>query len=205
MTDSLEAVLRPVASLLNRNIRATTPARDLCQQLAGKTVAIRLRDTALAVYFTISDGGDPAIVLSADAESEPDVVITGSVLTLTRMAGDFGEQAIRDGTLDLTGDADVAQAFQALLGFAAPDVEEELSGVIGDVAAHRLGEAARSVRNWGRAAHSTMNSNLREYLQEESRDVPSRYEVDSFASKIDSLRDDVDRLEARLNRLDSGI
>lgn len=205
MTDSLEAVLRPVASLLNRNIRSTTPARDLCQQLAGKTIVIRLRDTALAMYFTISDNGDSAITLSADAESEPDVVITGSMLTLARMAGDSGEQAIRDGTLDLTGDADVAQAFQTLLGFAAPDVEEELSGLIGDVAAHRLGEVARSVRNWGRAAHSTMSSNIREYLQEESRDVPSRYEVDSFASQVDSLRDDVDRLEARLNQLDSGI
>jgi len=201
MTDSLEAVLRPVARLLNRNIRATTPARELCQQLGGKTVAIRVRDTALAMYFTISNSGDSAITLSAEAESEPDVVITGSMLTLARMAGKSGEQAIRDGALDLTGDADVAQAFQTLLRFAAPDVEEELSGLIGDVAAHQLGEVARSIRDWGRGAHSTMRSNIREYLQEESRDVPSRYEVDRLTTQIDLLRDDVDRLEARLNRL----
>jgi ubiquinone biosynthesis protein UbiJ len=46
-----------------------------------------------------------------------------------------------------------------------------------------------------------MASNIREYLQEESRDVPSRYEVERFAQQVDSLRDDVARLEARLNRL----
>jgi ubiquinone biosynthesis protein UbiJ len=200
MTDSLELVLRPIANLLNRNIVATTPARELCEQLSGTTVAIRVRDTALAMYFTI---GDSAVELSTDSdnESDPDVVITGSLLTLARIAGTSGEQAIRDGSLELTGDAEVAQAFQTLLGFAAPDIEEELSGVIGDVAAHRLGETARGVRNWARAARSTMASNIREYVQEESRDVPSRYETERFSSRVDSLRDDVDRLEARLNRL----
>jgi ubiquinone biosynthesis protein UbiJ len=198
MTDSLELVLRPIANLLNRNIVATTPARELCEQLSGTTVAIRVRDTALAMYFTI---GDSAVELSTDSESDPDVVITGSLLTLALIAGTSGEQAIRDGSLELTGDVEAAQAFQTLLGFAAPDIEEELSGVIGDVAAHRLGETARGVRNWARAARSTMASNIREYVQEESRDVPSRYETERFSSRVDSLRDDVDRLEARLNRL----
>lgn len=199
MTDSLEAVLRPVTNLLNRNIRAMTPARDLCQQLAGTTVAVRVRDTALAMFFTI---GDSAIALSTDMDAEPDVVITGSLLTLARMAGSSGGQAIRDGALELTGDIETAQSFQTLLGFAAPDVEEELSGVLGDVAAHRLGEITRGVRNWAHEARSTMTSNVREYLQEESRDIPSRYEADRFASAVDSLRDDVDRLAARVNRLE---
>ena len=200
MTDPLETILRPVAALLNRNIRATTPARELCQQLAGTTVAIRVRDSALAMYFTVEDS---AVVLSTDFVSEPDVVITGSLLTLATMAGSAGIQAIRDGKLELTGDTEAAQAFQSLLGFAAPDIEEELSGLVGDVAAHRLGEVARGVRNWARGARSTMATNIREYVQEESRDVPSRYETDRFASQVNSLRDDVDRLEARLKRLEN--
>jgi ubiquinone biosynthesis protein UbiJ len=199
MTDSLELVLRPITKLLNRNIRATTPARELCAQLNGTLVAVRIRDTALAMYFAVGDG---SIALLSDTDAVPDVVITGSLLTLAKMAGNTGEQAIRDGALDLTGDASTARAFQRLLRLAAPDVEEELSGIIGDVAAHRLGEAARGLRNWARDARSTMGGNIREYVQEESRDVPSRYETNRFSSQVDSLRDDVDRLEARLNRLD---
>jgi ubiquinone biosynthesis protein UbiJ len=46
-----------------------------------------------------------------------------------------------------------------------------------------------------------MGANIREYLQEESRDAPSRYEVERFASRVDTLRDDVDRLAARVARL----
>lgn len=200
MIDPLEAVLQPVARLLNRNIRAMTPARELCQQLAGTTVAVRVNDSALAMYFTVADN---AIELSTKYESEPDVIISGSLLTLAGMAGASGMQAIRDGKLELTGDVEAAQAFQSLLGFAAPDIEEELSGLVGDAAAHRMGVVARGVRNWARNARSTMTTNVREYLQEESRDVPSRYETDRFSSKVNSLRDDVDRLEARLNRLES--
>ena len=46
-----------------------------------------------------------------------------------------------------------------------------------------------------------MGANIREYLQEESQDVPSRYEVDRFADKVNDLRDDVERLEARISHL----
>ena len=196
--DALEAALRPIASLLNRNISESTPARELCSNLSGTVVAVRVRDTALAAYFIVDD--DVLNVVSSTGE-EPDVVITGSIITLARMIGQSGEAAIRDGSLELTGDAELAGQFQQLLSHAKPDVEEELSGIVGDVAAHRLGEIARGVGRWGRTARSTMGANIREYLQEESRDAPSRYELDSFTADVNTLRDDVDRIEARMNRL----
>ena len=199
--DPLETLLRPVARILNRNIQETTPARELCKTLDDKTIAVRVRDTALAMYFEIRD---EVVLLAADSDVEPDVVITGSLLTLARMAGASGEGAVRDGALDLTGDAYTAQTFQELLALAKPDLEEELSMLVGDVAAHRAGELARGLGNWVREARKTMGSNIREYLQEERGEVPSRYEVEKFASAVDSLRDDVARLEARLNRMMSG-
>ncbi|MCP4301848.1 MAG: sterol-binding protein [Gammaproteobacteria bacterium] len=194
----LEAALRPIANVLNRNIRATTLARELCEKLAGTVVAIRVRDTAPAPRLVVHDH---SLELATDTDHEPDVLISGSLLTLARMAGVSGVGAIRDGSLELTGDPILAQDFQQLLSYAKPDLEEELSGVVGDAAAHRLGEFARGVSNWGREARSTMGANIREYLQEESRDVPSHHEVDRFTAKVNALRDDVDRLEARINRL----
>jgi len=194
----LEAVLRPVASVLNKNIRATTPAHELCEKLDGTVVAVRVRSTSLVAWFIIHND---CLELTADYDAEPDVAISGSLLTLARMAGEPGVGALRDGSLELTGDAHLADDFQQLLAYARPDIEEELSGVVGDVAAHHLGEFARGVSNWTRNASSTMGANIREYLQEESRDAPSRYEVERFESKVSTLRDDVDRLEARINRL----
>ena len=200
MPDPLEALLRPIAEVLNRNIAETTPARELATQLDGKTVAIRVRDTALAMYFVFDQD---IVTLATEFDADPDVVITGSLVTLARMAGGAGAQAIRDGDIDLTGDAATAQRFQTLLDHAKPDVEEELSRVIGDVAAHQLAEFARGVGNWVRGARSTMGDNIREYLQEERRDLPTRYEVEQFGQRVGELRDDVERIAARLKRLES--
>jgi ubiquinone biosynthesis protein UbiJ len=152
----------------------------------------------LATGFIVHD---EHLEIVTDTDQEPDILISGSLLVLARMAGISGVGAVRDGSLELTGDPLLAADFQRLLAYAKPDLEEELSGVVGDVAAHRLGEIARGVGKWGRAARSTMGANIREYLQEESRDVPSRYEVDRFATRVNALRDDVDRLEARIKRL----
>ena len=196
--DALEAVLRPVANLLNRNIADSTPARKLCAELSGTVIAVRVRDTALSAYFRVQDDTIDIVAATGD---EPDVVITGSLMTLMKMAGQSGEAAIRVGSLDLTGDPALADRFQQLLAHAKPDIEEELSNVVGDVAAHRLGEIARGLGRWGRDARDTMGANIREYLQEESRDAPSRYELEDFTDAVGTLRDDVDRLEARINRL----
>jgi ubiquinone biosynthesis protein UbiJ len=194
----LEAILRPITNVLNRNIRATTPARELCEKLSGTVVAVRVKNTALAGWFIVHDD---SIELVADSDRTPDVLISGSLLMLARMAGVSGIGAVRDGSLELTGDPQLAADFQQLLTYAKPDLEEELSSVVGDVAAHRIGEVARGIANWSRSARATMGANIREYLQEESRELPSRYEVERFTNDVNTLRDDVDRLAARLQRL----
>ncbi len=198
--NALERLLRPVVGMVNRQIRAKTPARELCRDLDGQVVAIRVRDTALAMYFQV--GPDELELLREPVE--PDVAITGSLLTLAALAGLPGEAALRNGSIELTGNVETAQAFQQLMTYGRPDLEEELSGIIGDVAAHGIGDVARNVGRWGRDAKSIMEQNITEYLQEESRALPSRYEVETFRAKVDTLRDDVDRLAARIQRLEAG-
>lgn len=197
----LETLLTPLARTLNRNIGESTPARELSRQLDGRVVAVRVRDTGLAMFFAIND---EVLDLRTQSDAEPDVVLTGSLVTLAKMAGpdshDHSPAALRGG-LDITGDAFTAQAFQKLLKHARPDPEEELSRFVGDAAAHRAGTIARDVRDWAIGARATMGANVREYLQEESRQAPSRYEFERFGDSVGALRDDVARLEARINRL----
>ncbi len=195
----LEALLRPAANVLNRKIQETTPARELCAELDGTLAAIRVRDTGLAMYISVNQD---SISLATEAEEDPDIAISGSLVTLARVAAGGDVEAVRGGSLELIGDAGRAQAFQRLLRYAKPDIEEGLSKIVGDAAAHGIGEAARGVQRWAREARTTMGDNIREYLTEESRDVPSRYEVDRFGRDVGRLRDDVERLDARIRRLE---
>ncbi len=196
--NALETLLRPVAALLNRQLRSKTPARELCAELEDRVFAVRVENTSLAMYLIVGRG---EIFLTHEYSAEPDATVTGSLLSLARLAGPHGEAAMRDGSLKLAGDSEMALRFQALLRYGRPDLEEELSGAVGDIVAHSIGEFARNARHWGRQAGSTLRQNVSEYLQEESRAVPSRYEADAFRVKVDSLRDDVARFEARLKRV----
>ncbi|HZW60111.1 MAG TPA: SCP2 sterol-binding domain-containing protein [Woeseiaceae bacterium] len=197
--DALERLLAPVIAGINRQIADSTPARELCDRLDGRRLAIRVRDTGLAVCLRVAGR---QLFTGDVADSEPDAVITGSLLSLGRLAGDAGEELIRDGTIALDGSATVADDFRRLLRYGRPDWEEQLSRLVGDVAAHGIGDIVRSAARWGSNARRTFEQNIGEYLQEESRALPSRYEVDAFRERVHALRDDAARLDARLARLE---
>lgn len=200
--DALETLLQPAAAMINRQIKAKTPARELCAELNDRVLALRVSNTALSMYLVMNEG---EAILCGSYGEEPDVVISGSLLSLARLAGPAGDDLIRAGALDISGDALLAQQFQKLLRYGRPDAEEELSAVIGDVAAHGIGEFVRGVSEWGREARATMRQNVGEYLQEESRAVPNRYEAESFREKVGALRDDVARFEARMKNLEAAL
>lgn len=200
--DALETLLRPIAAMINRQIAAKTPARELCEALDGCTLAVRVEKTALAVYLVVID---TTLQIASTPVEEPDVIIAGSLFSLARLSGPAGEELIRDGVVKISGDAVVAQRFQKLLRHGRPDLEEEISSVVGDVAAHGIGEFARGLSDWGREARATMRQNLGEYLREESRVAPSRYEVNTFRNQVDTLRDDVARFDARLKKLEQSL
>lgn len=196
----LDTALRPVIAALNRQIRAKSPARDLCRSLNGKTMAIRVRDTALSACLEVH--GD-SIALTSNHTDDPDVALTGSLLTLLQLGRSAKEDLIRGGDVHLVGNPHTAQQFQKLLQLARPEPEEELSRLVGDVAARGLGDIARGIGRWSRSARQSMSQNVSEYLQEESEILPRRYDVERFRAGVEMLRDDVARFEARLRQLES--
>ena len=68
--DMLETLFRPLTALINRQIKATTPARELCAELDGKVMAVRVKDTGLAVYFCVCPD---EIALIGDIDGDPDM------------------------------------------------------------------------------------------------------------------------------------
>ena len=81
------------------------------------------------------------------------------------------------------------------------DVEEDLARAIGDIAAHRVVAAARGVGKWGREAALRTAQGASEYWTEESPLIASRVKVESFVREVAELRDAVERLAKRIERL----
>lgn len=196
-----DSMLAPLQASLNRNIGMSTPAREHARELDGRRVVIQSPQIGLDLSFSFEE---ELVQLSTDSAEGADCVIKGSPLTLLRLAGNAPEAAFRDGSAQIEGDALTGQTFQRFLKFARPDWEEELSRVVGDTAAHQLMRGFSGFAAWGRRSAETMAMNTAEYLQEESRDLPSSAEAQHFMEDVDHIREDADRLEARLRKLESG-
>lgn len=192
-------LLRPLESILNRNIAGSARARGLLAQVAGRSFELRLTGTPLRLCFT---AGDDRVSIAGGSEQAADATVEGTPFALLRLATGDPAQSIRAGGAQLAGDAEVAQGFQKLFAAAQPDFEEELSRLTGDVAAHHLARLARGAVDFGRRARDSLAQSVSEYLTEESRDVPARIEVEEFLAGVDRLREAADRLEARLASLE---
>lgn len=191
--------LHPFEAVLNRNIAASATAQQLCRQLHGKMLALHVTGTPVSIFFR---GIADRMQLDTKGEGEASATLSGTPLSLLRLTGARPEAAIRGGGVHIEGSAEIAQIFSELLKNARPDLEEELSRVIGDVAAHQVGNIARSAVAFGRRAADTFAQNVAEFLQEESRDLPTRTEADEFIAGVDQVRDSVDRLDARIRLIE---
>jgi ubiquinone biosynthesis protein UbiJ len=156
----------------------------------------------VSVRVSIAAG---SLVLSREAGSETaDVRISGTPLSLLPLLGADARAHLQSGAIEVDGDAEIAQAFHELLHAARPELEEELSRHVGDVAARQVGNVLRTVSGWSSRTASTFADNVSEFLQEESRDLVSRTEGEEFNAAVDELREAVDRIAARIDLLERG-
>jgi ubiquinone biosynthesis protein UbiJ len=176
----------------------------VCGQLAalhGRTVRIDLSGTGIALNFVV--GHDGHLQLLGRIEDEPDATLAGSPFDLLR-AGDKSQGAAQlfGGQVRIEGDTRVGQRFSQALADLDIDWEEQLSHITGDIPAHEIGRALRTLLGDARRVRQSAGDNLSEYLTEEARLLPHRFEIEHFLEDVDTLRDDVDRLEARIMLLE---
>ena len=193
-------LLGQLAAALNRNVEQSERAATLAAQLEGRVLALVLEGTPMTLWFRVKEG---RVAIDTRHDGQADARLAGTPFSLLSMVGPGAPERVRSAGIRIDGDAEVAQRFQGLLQLAQPDFEEELARVIGDVAAHQVANFARGFLGWGRRAADSLSQNVAEYLQEEGRDVPSRVELEEFLEAVDHLRNDADRLEVRLSRVES--
>ena len=187
-------------SALNGYLGLDPVTRQRLAALHGRTVGVEVLGLGLTLFFTADETG--VLQVYGRHEGEPDCWLRGTPFDLLR-TGDRakGADQLFSQRVRVEGDSGLAQRFGAILGDLDIDWEEHLSRIAGDVVAHEVGSAARAARDFGQRTGRTAEQNLREYLQEETRLLPTRYEVKEFLDAVDALRDDVERLAARVDRI----
>ena len=186
-----------IENVLNRGLPRSPRARQLCRELQGHRVGVEVSGFARLVVESTGE----TLQLKRDATAATEAEIVGGPFSLLALAGESPEAVIQRGDVQIRGDVELAQRFRELALLLRPDIEEEVSKVVGDVPAHHLGRVARAAFGWTRSAASTQVRNMAEYLAHERQHLVPRAEADQLLKGVDTLRENVDRLEARIELL----
>lgn len=196
-----DLALEGLEQTLNQVIGLDPEAGRRLAVLHGQVVRIDLLGTGVRLHFV--PGHDGRVQLLGSIEGDPDCTLTGSPFDLMR-AGDKTQSAAQlfAGKVRIEGDTRVAHSFSETLAGLDIDWEEQLAHLTGDIAAHEIGRGARAVIHEGSRIGRSTRDSLSEYLTEEVRLLPHRFEIDDFLNDIDALRDDSERLAARISLLE---
>ncbi len=168
-------------------------------ELDGKVIALDFESTGITLYMFPGPAG---IRLCSEWDGDVDVHMRGTPSELLKM-GLAGKAPVTPGKINikLEGDLHVGQQFKKILDDMQIDWEDILSRYIGDSAAFHTAKFLSGLHGRFREAVKTTAKNASEYLRYEAEVQPADWRIDEFIDDVDKIREDVDRMSMRVERL----
>jgi len=188
----------PFAAGLNFLLESESWARERLAPFAGETLELRAPPLPALRFAIAADGKLSAAPPGTAPDEKSSLVVTlGPGVLAAAVQG--GEQLLR--AIQVEGNARLASELMFLFRHLRWDAEEALAGVVGDAAAHRVAGMARGAVAWHADAAQRLAQAMVEYATEERPLLVKRGELKENAALLARLRDGMERLEKRLDRL----
>lgn len=184
-------ITRLSASALNHLLAQNSWAFERLARFSGKTVCFEIAPFAMA-YTILPDGS----VCNAEETAINDAVSIIAPSLLPRLAL-HDELAHAD--IQSTGDAALLTEVFYLWRNLRWDAAEDLSVVTGDIAAERIVQAVSGRQLFSSALNLAQAA--AEYFTEERPLIAKPTHINAFIKQVDTLRDDMARLEQRIKIL----
>lgn len=193
---------RALEAALNRALALDPDTRAALAPLEGRRIQLTLESPPLALEIRV--GGGELQVGPVSEIHEADLAVRSSLGgLLSQLPFLRRDQGAPVGKVRISGDAELARRLQQLADRYDPDWQQPFTAVFGEVIGVQVAQAARAALRQARDGAQRLAENTAEFLTEESRDVVGRAELNAFHDDVDSLRDSVERLAARVQRLRS--
>ncbi|AUI69748.1 ubiquinone biosynthesis accessory factor UbiJ [Beggiatoa leptomitoformis] len=183
-------------TLLNQALRLAVDDFSSLDKIDNKIIALDIQGINLQLYIfpSITNG----FTVLSEYQGVADATICGLPFSLLRLLRQPAGTVSHDPDIVLSGDMDVIQGLMQVFRQLHIDWEEKLAHWVGDIPAHQLGRMAQQTQDYANDRWQTGQTNLGEYLQEELKVLPAGAEMQVFLTHVDTLRDDVARLEQRI-------
>jgi len=190
-------ILDSAEKMVNKLLSLDEETLDALATLEGDVVEIGVLNTDIRLFILPSARG---LALKSKYEDKADVSIKGTPAALLGM---ITAERVGAGNVEIIGNVGLAHKLQSILKNMDIDWEEYLSQIIGDIAAHKVGNFVRDISQLAKASARTIGMDISEYLRYEKEALLDQSELDEFNHAVDKVRNDVERLQKRIERFGS--
>ena len=170
-------------------------AQTRLRPYAGKSACVDLEVTQVRVQV-----GADGLFQAVDAgTTEDSVTLRIKPADLPLIARDT-KRAVA--YVKIEGDADFANVLSSLSQDLKWEIEDDLAKLVGDVPAARLVDFGRLAVSHLQRTHQNLQESLAEYFLEENPTLVRSQAVQSFAGDVVKIRDDVERLMKRIEKIE---
>jgi len=169
--------------------------------LTGAVIELELFDLPFHLYFMPHSSG---MIIQASFPDKSDVKISGPVSGFIQLIqARRKHETLVGSSVQFAGNVAIGQHFEKLLASLRPQWEEQLSRLMGDPLTQTLIGLGQNLSTLFSQTTQTLQTNTKDYFQEEARFTPAAIEVQNFSDDVANLRSDVSRIEAKIKRLQS--
>ncbi|HQW63959.1 MAG TPA: SCP2 sterol-binding domain-containing protein [Pseudomonadota bacterium] len=189
--------------VLNRTLALDPASAQRIAPLEGRSVELSWSAADLGLRLDVNDGRLRVGPRARGPAPDLSVASTLSGLAGMLLPGAAGG-GLPTGKVQMSGDADLARRLSQLAERFEPDLEEAFARRFGIAFGPQLARGLRSAFDWARESSGSLARDAASYVRDERGDVAARAELDGFHDEVDHLRDDVERLAARVAKLGPG-
>jgi ubiquinone biosynthesis protein UbiJ len=198
--DSLKPLAgRALEIALNRVLALDPDTRIELSKLEGRRISLALEAPAIVLEICVRQG---KLEVGPAQSEEPDLGIRASLSgALSQLPFLRAANAAPVGKVRINGDAELARTLQKLLKGFDPDWDKPFADIFGSIIGPQVARVLREAFQSGASLAMKFGRDAADYVTEESRDILGKAELAAFNDDVDQLRDDAERLIARVGRL----
>ena len=186
-------------TVINRYLALDPELLNKLADFEGKVVKLEITGVNKELYMF---PGARGIQVSTEHDGAADTVLRGAPVSLFKMGlVSNAANMLLKGEVEISGDTRLGHQFKNVFSQMDIDWSAPLASLFGDSISFQLQQSGKNISRWGIGIAKSFSMSFSEYLQEESQDAVTETELNIFNESVDQLRDDVDRLQAKINLL----
>ncbi len=185
-----------IEKALNQSLKQLENQERLLAPLAGKSLQVMVSDFNLSCYLFITN---TQCQFYFNSDLDADCTLHAPLRELIRLSLSTTPQAILGADdVEIAGDIQILQSIQALIGHLGTAFEQQLATSLTLAPLYSGYSLIKTVGQKHCQNVKITGKEIRNYLQTSEFGLVQREEVDEFIQHNQQLRQDIERLEARL-------